>query len=202
MAEIGIDEAGMGPIAGPMVIALVALPDGAVLPGVRDSKKLTDNQRENLIDLIVDTALYWDYVIFSSEQIDNRGLGQCWKAGMVALAQKARKSFSDEMILDGNKFIGLPYVRPVIKADDTVLAVSAASILAKFAQSDAMDDYHKRYPQYGFNKHRGYLTAEHQKSLQRYGPCLIHRVSTKPVKNCCNQFGLKPIVGAAMSSRT
>lgn len=182
---IGIDEAGMGTLAGPMTAAVVAI-DSALIPrGVRDSKQMKEEAREEVAALIMDTAEYYKVVTKGPEEIDERGLSTCWQEAIRELALSARIMIlpeKPEIILDGNRLIGLPYVRPIVKADDKYPAVSAASILAKYTQCCCMDDYHVLYPQYGFDRHRGYGTAVHKKKLKELGPCLIHRKSCKPVK--------------------
>lgn len=182
---IGIDEAGMGTLAGPMTAAIVVIEASRVPPGVRDSKKLSEDQREELAAKIMDAALEFKVVVREANVIDELGLSKCWTDSIreVALyARIMRMPAKEEMILDGNRLVDLPYVRPVVKADDKFPAVSAASILAKYTQCCWMDDYHLEYPGYGFDRHRGYGTVDHLRKLKELGPCPIHRRTFKPVR--------------------
>jgi ribonuclease HII len=183
MIWIGIDEAGMGTLAGPMTSAVVCIEPGKVPKGVRDSKKLGEVHREELAAQIMDAAEHYKVVVRTQEQIDELGMSQCWEHMIRELCYFARIVHPHTtMILDGNRLIGLPYVRSVVKADDKYLSVGAASILAKYAQCCWMDDYHKEYPRYGFDHHRGYGTTQHMRALEELGPCPIHRKSFKPIK--------------------
>jgi ribonuclease HII len=186
---IGIDEAGMGTLAGPVVASVVAIPEDQIPPGVRDSKKLTKDCREEVAALIMERAFAYKTATRSPDLIDKFGLSACWKGAIVELAifiKAARElhGFPEaKIILDGNRLIpGHPYVVPVVKADVTHPAVSAASILAKYTQCCWMEDYHIEYPRYGFDRHNGYGTQEHITRLKELGPCPIHRRSFKPVK--------------------
>ena len=181
---IGIDEAGMGTLAGPLTVGVVIIEDGKVPSGVRDSKKISEARREELAALIMDVADFYKVVTMEPEEIDVRGLSECWKRAVRSVAIDARVWMGEDcrIILDGNRLVGLPYVHPVVKADDKYPAVSAASILAKYAQCCVMDDYHAQYPRYGFDRNRGYGTANHKKMLEELGPCPIHRKSFRPVR--------------------
>lgn len=185
MLWIGIDEAGMGTLAGPMTAAVVVIEPGKVPKGVRDSKKLGDELREELAGQIMDVAEYYKVVVRTADLIDARGISKCWEEAIRELALSARMMClpeKPEMVLDGNRLVGLTYVRPVVKADVSFPAVSAASILAKYTQCCWMDDYHITFPRYGFDQHRGYPTVDHLRVLEEIGPCLVHRKSYKPVK--------------------
>lgn len=186
---IGLDEAGLGPWAGPLTAAVVVLPDDVNLKGVRDSKKMSEEQRENAVDLIHEQALHYEAFAMEPEMVDRFGAGPAWKHIMRGLAQRARKKFPDaRIIVDGNRLItGIGNQQPIPKADDKFTCVAAASILAKYAQCLWMDDYHSMYPQYGFDRHRGYGTPQHKQALERYGPCPIHRKSYKPIKRLLSQ---------------
>lgn len=181
---IGIDEAGMGTLAGPLTAAVVVIEESRVPRGVRDSKKIGEEQREELAALIMDVADYYKVVAVEPAEVDERGLSDCWRRAVRSVAVAARIMAGSDcgIILDGNRLVGLPYVQPVVKADATHPAVSAASILAKYTQCCWMDDYHAEYPGYGFDRHRGYGTANHMKRLKELGPCPIHRKSFNPVK--------------------
>jgi ribonuclease HII len=182
---IGIDEAGMGTLAGPLTAAVVVIEASLIPVGVRDSKKLKEEQREELAAQIMDAADYFKVIAVEPADIDKDGLSASWMhavKGVALAARIMRMPEKEEIILDGNRLVGLPYVRPVVKADDKFPAVSAASILAKYTQCCWMDDYHLEYPGYGFDRHRGYGTVDHMKALKELGPCPIHRKSFKPVK--------------------
>jgi ribonuclease HII len=185
---IGIDEAGMGTLAGPMTAALVVIDRSRVPKGVRDSKKLTDESREELAAKIMDTAITYLIVNRTVELVDKYGISACWDGAMSELAIHAEAvnelgGYRAKIILDGNRLVpGHPKVVPIVKADATHPAVSAASILAKYHQCCWMDDYHLLYPRYRFCDHRGYGTAEHIRLLKEHGPCPVHRKSYRPVK--------------------
>jgi ribonuclease HII len=182
---IGIDEAGMGTLAGPMTAAVVIIAEDRVPKGVRDSKTLNEDQREELAGQIMEKALAYKMVDRSADLIDTKGLSFCWKDAMKELARVGMLFHKQaaEMVVDGNRFIpGFRQVIPIVKADVTHPAVSAASILAKYLQCGWMDDFDLMYPKYGFRSHHGYGTAEHLRILKELGPCLIHRRSFKPVK--------------------
>jgi len=181
--SIGIDEAGLGPLAGPAVVGVVALPEDADLRGVTDSKKMSAEQREAAVDRIWNAALFYRVILSTAPTIDCHGLSYVWQHMIREVAMAAHALYPDsEIILDGNRLVGLPYVRPVVKADSKVRSVAAASVLAKYAQCCWMDDYHLEYPQYGFDRHHGYGTALHLEMLKEHGPCPIHRMSFAPVK--------------------
>ena len=186
MAEIliGVDEAGMGPWAGPLTVGVVVLPVDVVIPGVKDSKKIREETREDLLDLIHQAALFHQVIAGSPESIDKYGISHCWDTLVASAILEARKVFPDaKAIVDGNRVVPIvENYEPIVKADDKYQAVSAASILAKCHQCGWMDDYHVEYPQYGFNSHRGYGTPQHKKALETYGPCPAHRKSYKPIK--------------------
>lgn len=180
---IGIDEAGMGPGAGPVTAAVVVLPADVLIMGVKDSKKLSEERREELVDAIHQAALFFKADAYEPAMIDRWGISTCWQELICWLARQAHKRFPRaEIILDGNRLVGLSYVRPVVKADDKYLVVGAASILAKYTQCLWMEDYHQQYPIYGFDQHKGYFTALHKSRLEKYGPCPAHRRSYKPIK--------------------
>lgn len=167
----GIDEAGRGPIAGPLVMAGVIL--HRPLEGLSDSKKLTEKKRESLFDVIVENAAF-HLVIFDAGSIDERGISACLRQG---LAEIMRTLAADGYLFDGNTTFGVPGLRCQIKADLDVPEVSAASILAKVTRDRIMVDMGKRYPRYGFEKHKGYGTAAHIEAIRSYGYSPIHRKS-------------------------
>ena len=173
----GVDEAGRGPLAGPVYAAAVILPRGLQIPGLNDSKKLTEKKREELFDVICEKAL--DYAIASAsvEEIEERNiLGATMLAMNRAIA--GLKTRPDLALIDGNrnKDIETPS-RCVIKGDATCADIAAASILAKVSRDRVMLELAKEYPQYHFEQHKGYGTALHYAALREHGPSPVHRPS-------------------------
>lgn len=170
----GVDEAGRGACAGPLVAAAVVLPERPI-DGLDDSKKLTPRSRERLYDIIVEEAVSWSVVSISA--------GECDASGMhVANIEALRRSVAllevrpDFVLIDGFDVDGLGVPNLAIWKGDAVSAsVAAASIIAKVTRDRVMVDYHKEFPQYGFAGHKGYVTAAHQRALVEHGPCDIHR---------------------------
>ena len=187
---IGLDEAGNGTWAGPLTAAVVVLTEDTMLNSVRDSKKMSENKREEAVDDIQQHALFWRIGFQTSARIDEDGIGYCWVSLMYSLASMARAKYPDaELIVDGNRFIaGIQEQTPIPKADDKYPCVRAASVLAKYAQCLWMDDYHIEYPEYGFDCHRGYGTKKHMAALKEHGPCRIHRKSYKPIQKIYSQL--------------
>lgn len=167
----GIDEAGRGPLAGPLVIAGVVLLEK--IEGLTDSKKLSPKTRERLYGEIVTRSKY-HIVTFSHQDIDEKGLSYCIGDGL-----KEIQSVLDgcSYLFDGNSRFGVSDITTMVKADLKVPQVSAASILAKVTRDRVMDAYALEFPLYGFEKHKGYGTATHREMLKRYGRCEIHRKS-------------------------
>ena len=177
--EIGIDEVGMGTLAGPVVVAVVVFPAGLRIPGVCDSKKLTFAKIEAVVDAIYKNAIFEDVLTANLSGISN--LTQTWIHLVSELARRAHSRFPDEQIvLDGNRLVGLDYVKSIVGADKSHNAVSAASIIAKYVQCCIMEDMHIQYPQYNFNQHRGYATALHKQRIKEFGPCPTHRKMFRP----------------------
>lgn len=187
---IGMDEAGMGTLAGPVTAAIVLIKKGAVPPKVRDSKMVSWEQQEELAAQIMDAAIAYRVGYRTPDFVDRFGISDCWSGLMSELAiygdavrQLHCGGLEHEFIVDGNRYIpNAPYVTPVVKADKTHPAVSAASILAKYMQCCWMYDYELMYPQYGFKDHHGYGTAVHLQRLEEFKPCPIHRKTYKPVR--------------------
>lgn len=180
----GVDEAGRGPLAGPVVAAAVILPDGATLASLNDSKKLTSAKREILAVQIKETALAWSVGISSVEEILHENIHQAglkaMRRAVLGLAVKPA-----HVLVDGFKIDRLEYPQtPIIEGDGLSASIAAASILAKVTRDRMMDSYHELYPQYGFDRHKGYGTPEHLKALSDYGPCPIHRTGYRPVQEC------------------
>ncbi len=178
----GVDEAGRGPLAGPVVAAAVILDPMRPIDGLRDSKKLTEASRERLAAEIKERALDWSVAHATVEEIDELNILQ---ATMLAMKRAisgltVRPSL---VLVDGNRVprIDLP-VNAIIQGDDKIAAISAASIIAKTTRDHWLEELDERYPEYGFAKHKGYGTKEHLEALAKYGPLPVHRKSFGPVK--------------------
>ena len=173
----GVDEAGRGPLAGPVCAAAVILPPHLEIPGLDDSKKLTDKRRRELMPIIKEQALAYGIAFATHEEIDEINILQATFLAMErAIAQLEGKA--DFALIDGNrqKDFGLP-VQTVVKGDSLSANIAAASVLAKVTRDDYMDEMAKVYPQYGFEIHKGYGTKAHYEALRTYGHCPIHRLS-------------------------
>lgn len=173
----GVDEAGRGPLAGPVCAAAVVLPKGLILEGVNDSKKLTEKKREALFDVITQQALDWSIAFATVEEIEEINI---LNAAMLAMkrAVEGLKNPVDFAIIDGNKKPPLEIdCEAVVKGDAKSMSVAAASILAKVSRDRILRQYAVDYPQYGFEKHKGYGTKVHVEALKKYGPCEVHRPS-------------------------
>jgi ribonuclease HII len=165
----GIDEAGRGPLAGSLVIAGVVLKKP--IEGLMDSKKLTEKKREALYPLVIENSEY-HIVSFSAKEVDEMGISKCLHSGL----QSIQKHLSDvEYLFDGNSTFGVENIITMIKADTKVAEVSAASILAKVTHDREMIEMAKKYPEYGFEKHKGYGTKAHIEALLKYDRCEMHR---------------------------
>ena len=190
---IGIDEVGLGPIAGPIVTAAVVLPEDEVIKGVRDSKKVSENRRLDLIHDIDRRSLFWVMAESHSKAIDKYGLRACNRACMKWCAKVALHKFPDALVIvDGtDPVIGVDarQQRVIIRADDKFQAVSAASIMAKVHRDKFMIHLSTKWPMYMFHKHKGYPTPAHKTQLNKYGPCPEHRRSFSPVKKVLEKGG-------------
>ena len=173
----GVDEAGRGPLAGPVCAAAVILPANLEIPGLNDSKKLTDKKRRELFPIIKEQAIAYGIGLASHEEIDEINILQATFLAMErALAQLEGKA--DMALIDGNreKDFGLP-VRTVVKGDSRSANIAAASVLAKVTRDDIMMTYAQEYPQYRFDVHKGYGTKAHYEALREHGPSPIHRMT-------------------------
>ena len=173
----GVDEAGRGPLAGPVYAAAVILPPHIDIPGLNDSKKLTDKRRRELMPIIMDQAIASGIGSASEQEIDEINILQATFLAMQrAIDQLNGKA--DFALIDGNreKDFGLP-VMTVVKGDSRSASIAAASILAKVSRDDYMDELAKQYPQYGFEVHKGYGTKAHYDALRAHGHCAAHRLS-------------------------
>lgn len=176
----GIDEAGRGPLAGPVAVGAVVMKRESMLEWVNDSKKVTEKRREILYDRIIEDSLAWSVQLISEKDIDELNILNATKKG-VTLAIKdiieQLKTKPDIIILDALKEINtfnIPY-QSIIKGDATCYSISCASILAKVTRDRLMKEYDEKYPQYGFAKHKGYGTKVHIDAIKQYGPTEIHR---------------------------
>ena len=176
-AICGVDEAGRGPLAGPVCAAAVILPKGLELPGLNDSKKLTDKKRRELFPIIKEQAIAYGIGLASHEEIDEINILQATYLAMErAIAQLEGKA--DFALIDGNraKDFGLP-VRTVVKGDSLSASIAAASVLAKVTRDDIMLEMADKYPEYGFEVHKGYGTKAHYEALRNHGYSSIHRMT-------------------------
>ena len=173
----GVDEAGRGPLAGPVCAAAVILPDHIEIPGLNDSKKLSDKKRRELAPIIKEKAVAYGIAFADEKEIDSINILQATFLAMErALGQLSVKP--DIALIDGNrqKDFGLP-VETVIHGDSLSASIAAASVLAKVTRDDLMQQLAEQYPEYGFEIHKGYGTKAHYAALYEKGPCPIHRMS-------------------------
>ena len=176
-AVCGIDEAGRGPLAGPVYAAAVILPAGCDIPGLNDSKKLTEAKREALFDVICDRAVAFGIGSADEKEIDAVNILQATYLAMRR-AVEALPVPCDFAMVDGNRMPPLPVPgRTIVKGDAQSASIAAASILAKVSRDRLMLQYARQYPAYGFEKHKGYGTKDHYAALEAHGPCPIHRLS-------------------------
>ncbi len=170
----GVDEVGRGPLAGPVVCAAVIMPTDTLIDGVKDSKKLTEKKREELDALIRERAVAYSIFEVSPEEIDRINILNAVKKCMTG-AVNGLSVTPDVTIVDGVD-IGLAFnAEYVIKGDDKCYSVSCASIIAKVYRDNLMKEYAKTYPEYSFEKHKGYGTKEHIGKIKEIGPCILHR---------------------------
>lgn len=176
-AVCGVDEAGRGPVAGPVCAAAVILPGGIQIEGLNDSKKLSEKKREQLFEVITEKALAWSVSLVDEKTIDEINIMQATYRAMRQ-AVEGLTSPADFVYVDGNRSegLGLPH-ECVVAGDAKVPSVAAASILAKVTRDRLMRQFAERYPEYGFEKHKGYETKAHDEALLAHGPCPIHRMT-------------------------
>lgn len=172
----GIDEAGRGPLAGPVVVACVLLPKDSMIEGVNDSKKVSENKREKLYDLIIQEAISYGVGIVYQEEIDEINILQATKKALTMAVTQMETKPNIIMVdaLNGIDTLGIPY-KSIIKGDAKCYSIAAASIIAKVTRDRIMREWDKVYPEYGFAAHKGYGTAKHIAAIKEYGPCPIHR---------------------------
>ena len=171
----GVDEAGRGPLAGPVCAAAVILPPGLEIPGLNDSKKLTDKKRRELYDIMIEQAVSYGIAFASEQEIDEINILQATFLAMCRAMDQLRVR-PDIALIDGNREtdFGLP-VQTIVKGDSLSANIAAASILAKVTRDRFMLEMDEKYPQYGFATHKGYGTRAHYAALREFGPCPIHR---------------------------
>ncbi len=172
----GIDEAGRGPLAGPVVAGAVILPKDCLIEGVNDSKKLSEKKREKLYDIIKENAIAWAVGIVDNKVIDEINILNATRQAMK-MAIEGLNVKPDYILIDAEKRVdthGIPYL-PIIKGDALSISIAAASIMAKVTRDRMMRDYANVYPEYDFSKHKGYGTKAHIEAIQKYGLCDIHR---------------------------
>lgn len=174
----GIDEAGRGPLAGPVVAAAVILPKHALIEGVNDSKKISEKKREKLYDDIINAAIAWGVGIVDNNVIDEINILNATRMAMHN-AIEALKVKPEYILIDAEKKVdtnGIPFM-PIIKGDALSISIAAASIVAKVTRDRMMREYDEIFPMYGFEKHKGYGTKMHTEAIKEHGMCMIHRKS-------------------------
>ncbi|GAB4189833.1 MAG: ribonuclease HII [Simkaniaceae bacterium] len=177
----GIDEAGRGPLAGPVVAAACILPRDLIIEGIDDSKKLTEEKRESLFSFLINHP----HVIYGVGIIDNKIIDEIniLKASHRAMmeAVRALRTAPDYLLVDGNQMPAsdIP-LQGIVQGDSKSQSIAAASIIAKVTRDRIMKDFHEKWPHYGFDTHKGYATEKHLKAIEVYGPCPIHRLSYSP----------------------
>ncbi|MBC8284475.1 MAG: ribonuclease HII [Nitrospinae bacterium] len=183
----GVDEAGRGPLAGPVVAAAVIFPVQIEIADLDDSKKLSPKKREELFPLIQESALSYGVGIVDEKVIDEINILQAARLAMKQAVEKLQIS-PDLLLIDGNQKIESTLNQwAIVKGDSKSLSIAAASVLAKVTRDRIMEDYHRIYPQYEFNRHKGYGTKLHRSLIQEHGPCPIHRSTFKGVSEYINR---------------
>lgn len=178
----GVDEAGRGPLAGPVVAAAVILPEEGIGQPLFDSKQIPSKKREQLYEIILSKALGVGIGTVHQEQIDQTNILQATLKAMV-LAVENLPVLPDFILIDGNQPLGLPIAqKSICKGDQICNSISAASIVAKVVRDRMMMECHQKFPQYNFAKHKGYGTREHRRAIERFGVCEFHRKTFKGVR--------------------
>jgi ribonuclease HII len=187
---VGLDEAGRGPLAGPVVASAVLLKDkNKFSDSIKDSKKITPRKRKEIFLKIINSPkIEWGIGIISEKIIDKINILEASKLAMknavLDLQKKIQPETVDFLLLDGNFKINFNLCqKSITKGDQKVFSIAIASIIAKVKRDQIMLDYDKKYPEYGFKKHKGYGTKEHFAMIKKYGPCKIHRKTFSPVKD-------------------
>ena len=172
----GIDEAGRGPLAGPVTVGVVIMKPESFIEGVNDSKKISETKREKLYEEITSEALAWSVGIVDQKEVDEINILNATKKALTMALEKLDIK-PERLLVDALEHIdtkGIPYTS-IIKGDAKIYSIGAASIVAKVTRDRIMREYDKVYPEYGFAKHKGYGTASHIEAIKKYGPCPIHR---------------------------
>lgn len=178
----GIDEAGRGPLAGPVAVGAVIMKHDSMLEWVNDSKKVTERRREILYDKIIEDSIAWSVQLISEKEIDELNILEATKKGLNLAIKDIIEQINTKpniIIVDALREIetlGIPY-QSIIKGDANCYSISCASILAKVTRDRVMKQWDEIYPQYGFAQHKGYGTAKHIQAIKEHGPCKIHRKS-------------------------
>ena len=175
---LGVDEAGRGPMAGPLVVGGVIFPEDFYDERINDSKKLTEKKREALYELIIEKAVAYKVEILSVVEVDRFNVYEASRIGMKRIVEALQPDFT---LSDAMPLGEIPHLS-IIKGDAKSLSIGAASILAKVTRDRIMKDYALIYPEYGFEKHKGYVTKAHKEALEKYGVTPIHRRSFAPVQ--------------------
>lgn len=179
---IGVDEAGRGPLAGPVVAGAVLLPPQVSLDGLDDSKKLSQKSREKFFPQIIQTALAYGVGVVSVETIERINILQASLLAMKQAIENCNLS-PDLLLIDGNQRVDHPADQwTLIGGDGKSLSIAAASVLAKVTRDRIMQEYHQKFPEYEFDRHKGYPTQRHRENIRQFGPCPIHRKTFKGVK--------------------
>ena len=182
----GIDEAGRGPLAGPVVVGVVIMPKDSMIEGVNDSKKVSEKKREKLYDEITNEAIAWGVGIVDQNRIDEINILNATKEA-VTMAISSLKVKPDLILVDALTNIdtlGIPY-KSIIKGDAKEYSIAAASIIAKVTRDRIMRQWDEVFPEYGFKGHKGYGTKKHIEAIKEYGPCMLHRKTF--IKNFINK---------------
>ncbi len=187
----GVDEAGRGPLAGPVVSAAVILPQNFECVGINDSKKLSEKQRNYFFTIIRKQAIAVSTGIASHDEIDQINILQAsllsMKRAVENLSNPPDFIAPDFLLIDGKFTINMDITQTaLIKGDSRSISIAAASIIAKVTRDAIMADLHKKYPHYNFIRHKGYPTRAHKKAIVKYGPCPVHRMTFKGVKEVIN----------------
>lgn len=182
---VGLDEAGRGPMAGPLVVGAVIFKEGYGNDAINDSKQLSEKKRKELYDIIIRDALAYYIEVIDVDQVDKLNVYRASQKGMMdAIEHISIKP--DYALTDAMPLLSDIEHTAIVKGDSKSLSIAAASILAKVTRDELMDYYDQLYPEYNFKKHKGYPTKEHKELLKKYGPCPIHRRSFKPVMEALN----------------
>ncbi len=182
---IGLDEAGRGPMAGELVVAGVILPNDYENDLINDSKKLTAKKRDLLYDEIIKSAISYHIEVISVEDVDSLNVYQASKLGMEKCVHRITRDRT--FVLSDAMPLGEIAHEAIIKGDGKSITIAAASILAKVTRDRLMEQHALTYPEYGFEKHKGYVTQAHKEALANHGICPIHRLSFKPVQDIINK---------------